>query len=73
MVYFENPDGDVVIRDGSDKSAPYLDVFTQMQGQLADYPELDSQIDEIIALMEQGRNGVPAPRRTRSVDSTPPA
>jgi transcriptional regulator with XRE-family HTH domain len=58
MVYFEYPDGDIVIRDSTDASAPYLDMFASMQSSLTAPSELDEQLDTIIDLMKRQQNGV---------------
>jgi len=63
MVYFENPDGDVVIRETHDETAIYLDMFTELQKLLPSYASTDQYIDQVIELMEQGRNGVHAQLR----------
>lgn len=69
MMYFENPDGDVVIRDNSfEPVTKYLDMFAEMKRRVPPAAETNAQIDLIITLMEERRNGIPAPapaRRTR--------
>jgi transcriptional regulator with XRE-family HTH domain len=61
MVYFENPDGDIVIYDNKSKTARYLDMFTGMNKALSEYAAVNELIDKIVELMKQRQNGIPAP------------
>jgi len=72
MMYFENPEGDVVIKDNTfEPVARYLDMFADMKRKLPPATETNTQIDLIIALMEERRNGIPAPAPARRAKEAP--
>jgi hypothetical protein len=71
MVYFENPSGDIVIRDSHDETAPYLDMFNELHSTLPECAATNEQIDIIIELMKQGRNGVPVHASTTGQSTAP--
>jgi transcriptional regulator with XRE-family HTH domain len=60
MVYLENPTQDIAIRELTDETAVYSDMFDDLEKRLPPVAETGNQIDMIIRLMEEGRNGVPA-------------
>lgn len=58
MVYFENPRADIVIKEG-EETAESLELFLRLQSVLVPPSGVDEQIDLIIQLMEDHRNGIP--------------
>jgi transcriptional regulator with XRE-family HTH domain len=58
MIYFEYPDGDSVIRDTHSESAPYADLFSEMQTIATKAANLDGVIDRVIELINEGNNGI---------------
>jgi transcriptional regulator with XRE-family HTH domain len=69
MVYFENPDGDDVVRDQFEHIARYLDLFAELSAAVPAVSETNAYIDAIIAQMESAPDGIairPAsPKRSR--------
>lgn len=67
MVYFENPDGDEVVKDQYDDIARYLDLFADLRKTVPGAKETNAYIDAIIAQLESQPNGtrLPAGRKPR--------
>jgi transcriptional regulator with XRE-family HTH domain len=60
MVYLENPTQDIAIRELTDETAVYSDMFDEMEQTLPAVAGTGNLIDTVIQLMKEGRNGVPA-------------
>jgi hypothetical protein len=69
MIYFENPEGDVVVRETDEVTEKYLDVFASLKHRLPDPAETNDQIDQIIELVNSGHNGVTATASGRGLVS----
>jgi transcriptional regulator with XRE-family HTH domain len=64
IVYLENPNGDVLLKDTPDETMPYLETFLELEKTIPKAVVTNELIDVIIQFMKEGRNGVPstAPR-----------
>ena len=60
IVFLENPDDDIVIRDTEKETTPYLDAFDELQAKVASSDRTNRHLDMIIAFMVERRNGIPA-------------
>lgn len=68
MIYFEEPHGDVVIRDTHSETAPYAEMFDEMQRLAPKCTATGSMIDQAIELINERQNSVYRP----SNDQEPP-
>jgi transcriptional regulator with XRE-family HTH domain len=60
MMFFEGPEFDQVIRDRYEEIARYIDRFAELKKHLPDPRETNGQIEYLIELMTEGRNGISA-------------
>ena len=67
MLYLENPDSDVVIRETNDYTAPYMEMFLEMESVAPPPAATNGLVDVILDLMESGKNGVPSTLQSMSV------
>jgi hypothetical protein len=58
MMYFENREGDTVVRDSIDEIGRYLDLFAELKKRLPGPDETNQQLDSIIQLMKERANGI---------------
>ncbi|MFI5907961.1 helix-turn-helix transcriptional regulator [Dactylosporangium sp. NPDC051541] len=74
MVYFENRDGDAIVRDDVEVIAQYLDLFAELKQEVPSAADTNRHLDTIIELMENGQNGIElSPRPARKPRKTTPA
>jgi transcriptional regulator with XRE-family HTH domain len=62
MLYLEHASGDIVIRETRSETAPYLEMFDEMESLAPSAAQTNGLIDIIIELMESGKNGIPSGR-----------
>jgi hypothetical protein len=61
MIYFEDPHGDVVIRDTHSETAPYVEMFADMQRMAPECTATGAMIDRVMKLIEEHQNSVHEP------------
>jgi hypothetical protein len=59
MMFFEGPESDQVIRDKYEEIGRYVDQFDKLKKELAPPRETSAQIEHIIELLREGKNGLP--------------
>lgn len=58
MMFFEGPEFDQVLRDRYEEIERYIDRFAELKKHLPDARETNGQIEYLIGLMKEGRNGI---------------
>ena len=63
MMYFENPNFDQVVRDKYEEIENFIDRFAQLKKRIPSPKETNKQIEFIIQLIRDGKNGPATPAR----------